>query len=62
MTATPIPRSLAMTAYGDLDHSQLDEKPVGRLPIDTRVIAGERLDDIVDGLRRALGDGNRAPA
>ena len=60
MTATPIPRSLAMTAYGDLDHSQLDEKPVGRLPIDTRVIAGERLDDIVDGLRRALGDGERA--
>jgi ATP-dependent DNA helicase RecG len=60
MTATPIPRSLAMTTYGDLDHSQLDEKPVGRLPIDTRVIAGERLDDIVDGLRRALGDGKRA--
>ncbi len=60
MTATPIPRSLAMTAYGDLDHSQLDEKPVGRLPIDTRVIAGERLDDIVDGLRRALSDGKRA--
>ena len=60
MTATPIPRSLAMTAYGDLDHSQLDEKPVGRLPIDTRIIAGERLDDIVDGLRRALGDGKRA--
>ena len=60
MTATPIPRSLAMTAYGDLDHSKLDEKPVGRLPIDTRVIAGERLDDIVDGLRRALGDGKRA--
>ena len=60
MTATPIPRSLAMTAYGDLDHSQLDEKPDGRLPIDTRVITGERLDDIVDGLRRALGDGKRA--
>jgi ATP-dependent DNA helicase RecG len=60
MTATPIPRSLAMTAYGDLDHTRLDEKPVGRLPIDTRIIAGERLDDIVDGLRRALGDGKRA--
>ena len=60
MTATPIPRSLAMTAYGDLDHSRLDEKPVGRLPIDTRAMAKNRLNEIVDGLRRALHDGKRA--
>ena len=60
MTATPIPRSLAMTAYGDLDHSRLDEKPVGRLPIDTRAMAKDRLNEIVDGLQRALHDGKRA--
>ena len=60
MTATPIPRSLAMTAYGDLDHSRLDEKPVGRLPIDTRVLPSDRLGDVVSGLGRALGEGKRA--
>lgn len=60
MTATPIPRSLAMTAYGDLDHSRLDEKPVGRLPIDTRVLPSDRLGDVISNLGRALGDGKRA--
>ena len=60
MTATPIPRSLAMTAYGDLDHSRLDEKPAGRLPIDTRVMPDDRLGDVITGLGRALAAGKRA--
>ena len=60
MTATPIPRSLAMTAYGDLDHSRLDEKPVGRLLIDTRVMPSDRLADVISSLSRALSEGKRA--
>ena len=59
MTATPIPRSLAITAYGDLEISQLREKPPGRKPIDTRILPLPRLDDVVAGLDRAIEAGAR---
>jgi len=54
MSATPIPRTLMMTAYGDLDVARLTEKPPGRRPVDTRTVALERLDDVVAAVGRAL--------
>jgi ATP-dependent DNA helicase RecG len=57
MTATPIPRTLMLTAYGDLEASKLTEKPAGRLPIDTRALPLERLNDVVDAVARALAEG-----
>lgn len=59
MTATPIPRTLTLTAYGDMEVSRLDEKPPGRKPIDTRLIPQEKLDDMVDGLARQIKSGAR---
>jgi ATP-dependent DNA helicase RecG len=59
MTATPIPRTLTMTSYGDMDVSRLDEKPPGRKPIDTRLIPQEKLDDMVDALERRMNEGAR---
>lgn len=60
MTATPIPRSLALAQYGDMDLSVLDEKPPGRQPITTTVVTDKRIGDVVAGLRRALDSGARA--
>jgi ATP-dependent DNA helicase RecG len=60
MSATPIPRTLTMTVYGDLDVSRLTEKPPGRQPIDTRVLAVERLDEVVAGVGRMLSAGAKA--
>ncbi|MCF8467515.1 MAG: ATP-dependent DNA helicase RecG [Sneathiella sp.] len=59
MTATPIPRTLALTAYGDMDVSIIDEKPPGRKPVDTRAIDLDRLDDVAQGLKRKLDAGER---
>ncbi|MFZ0122813.1 MAG: ATP-dependent DNA helicase RecG, partial [Xanthobacteraceae bacterium] len=59
MTATPIPRTLVLTFFGDMDSSELREKPAGRQPIDTRTIPLERLDEIVDAVGRALHEERR---
>ncbi len=59
MSATPIPRSLALVSYGDLDVSRLDEKPPGRHPVDTRLVAAERMESLVQGLARRIADGAR---
>lgn len=60
MTATPIPRSLALAQYGDMDVSILDEKPPGRTPVTTALINMDRLDEVVGKLRRAMQEGRQA--
>jgi len=60
MSATPIPRTLMMTAYGDLDTSRLVEKPPGRQKIDTRAMPLDRLDDVVGAVARAIDRGAKA--
>ena len=60
MTATPIPRSLALAQYGDMDVSVLDEKPPGRKPIKTALVQTGRMEEVVDHLRRALDEGRQA--
>jgi len=60
MTATPIPRTLVLTYFGDMDICELREKPVGRQPIDTRTLPLSRLDEVVPAIGRALAEGRRA--
>ena len=60
MTATPIPRTLTLTQYGEMDVSAIDEMPPGRTPVETRVISDERLTEVIDGLGRHLSGGGQA--
>ncbi|MCB2107562.1 MAG: ATP-dependent DNA helicase RecG [Rhodobacteraceae bacterium] len=57
MTATPIPRTLTLTAYGDMDVSRLDEKPPGRKPVDTRLVNLDRLEETITAVGRAIEKG-----
>jgi ATP-dependent DNA helicase RecG len=60
MTATPIPRTLVLTFFGDMDVSKLTEKPAGRQPIETRLVALDRLDELVTALERRIAEGAQA--
>ena len=60
MTATPIPRSLLLTAYGDMDYSKIDEVPKGRKPTQTVVMNVNKIPEIIAGLKRKLETGSRA--
>ena len=60
MTATPIPRTLALTAYGEMDVSRIGELPPGRQPVETRVTALERIDAVIAGLERHVAAGGQA--
>ncbi|WP_417741526.1 ATP-dependent DNA helicase RecG [Salipiger sp.] len=60
MTATPIPRSLALAQYGDMDVSVLDEKPPGRKPIRTALVSDERMQEVIEHLVQAVAEGRQA--
>ena len=60
MTATPIPRTLAMSAYADLDFSVIDELPPGRKPINTSIISGNRRDQVIRKIKDIILEGNQA--
>ena len=60
MTATPIPRTLTLAQYGEMDVSRLDEMPPGRQPIETRVVSEDRLGEVVEGIGRHLEAGGQA--
>ncbi|MFC2967692.1 ATP-dependent DNA helicase RecG [Acidimangrovimonas pyrenivorans] len=60
MTATPIPRSLSLAQYGDMDVSLLDEKPPGRKPVKTALVSTGRIDEVIEHLRQATAEGRQA--
>jgi ATP-dependent DNA helicase RecG len=57
LSATPIPRTLVLTYFGDMDVSELREKPAGRQPIDTRAVPDSRIEDVIEAVGRALSQG-----
>jgi ATP-dependent DNA helicase RecG len=59
LTATPIPRTLVLTYFGDMESSELREKPAGRRPVDTRTIPLGRLNEVVEAVGRAIAEGRR---
>ena len=59
MTATPIPRTLTMTAYADLDHSIIDELPPGRIPVNTSVHSNQRRNEIIDRIKNVYNEGRQ---
>ncbi len=59
MTATPIPRTLVLSYFGDMDLSTLRDKPAGRTPIDTRAVPTDRLNDVIAGIMRAVKSGSQ---
>lgn len=59
MTATPIPRTLTLTAYGDMEVSRIDEKPPGRKPIDTLLIPKEKIESMIASVGRQIAQGSR---
>ncbi len=59
MTATPIPRTLALTAYGDMEVSKLDEKPPNRKPVETLLFSNEKIEQVIEGLKRKTAEGVR---
>ncbi len=60
MSATPIPRTLTLTLYGDMECSFINEKPSGRKPIDTRIISKQRIAEVIEGVKRVIAEGNKA--
>ncbi|MBE6453196.1 MAG: ATP-dependent DNA helicase RecG [Alphaproteobacteria bacterium] len=60
MTATPIPRTLVLTAYGDMEYSKIDQVPEGRKPVDTRVIPLNKLAEVATALKRKIETGTQA--
>ncbi len=59
MTATPIPRSLIFTLFGDMDYSKIDQLPEGRKPVDTRVMPINKAEDVIEGIKRKILLGER---